>query len=349
MAQIVIIGIGAGVAAALLVASPLASLFSGASVGLAVLLGSIAPLPILIAAIGWSHWAGLIATGVGAAVLALALSGVLFLPFLIGVGLPAWWLSYLALLARPAAARPLPAQGQLTTPALPEAAAPADDHMEWYPVGRLVVWAALLATAVVTATLLNIGLDAETIRSGLRQSFEKVMRLQMQIPADAPLDVPGLSDPNRLLDVFAILFPTATAVFTTIVTLINLWLAARIVKISGRLRRPWPDLAAISFPPAVAALLAAAIAAGFLPNLIGLIAGVLSATLLTAYAALGFAVLHKITGGMLGRGFVLAGAYAAVGVLGWPVLVMTLLGLADTLLDVRGRVATRRRPSPPDT
>jgi len=339
MAQIVIIGIGAGLAAALLVAAPLASLLSGASLGLAVLLGSIAPLPILIAAIGWSHWAGLIAAGVGAAALALALSGVLFLPFLIGVGLPAWWLGYLSLLARPAPARS-------ATSALP-GAPPAADNMEWYPAGRLVIWTALLATAVVTATLLNIGLDAETIRAGLRQSLEKVLRLHMHIPAGAPLDVSGLSDPNRPLAVFAIMLPTATAVFTTIATLINLWLAARIVKISGRLKRPWPDLVAISFPPAVAALLAAAIAGGFLPNLVGLIAGVLAATLLTAYAALGFAVLHNITGGMMGRGFVLAAAYAAVGVLGWPVLVMTLLGLADTLIDVRGRVATRRRPSGP--
>ena len=344
MAQIVIIGIGAGIAAALLVASPLASLFSGAGLGLAVLLGSIAPLPIMIAAIGWSHWAGLIAAGVGAAALALAVSGVLFLPFLIGFGLPAWWLGYLSLLARPAPAH----SGAPPLPDAPSAAEPAD-NVEWYPVGRLVVWAAFLATAVVTATLLNIGLDAESIRNGLRRSLEQVLRLQMHLPADAPLDLPGVSEPRRLLDVFAIMFPTATAVFTTIITLINLWLAARVVKISGRLKRPWPDLAAISFPPAIAAVLAAAIAAGFLPNLIGLIAGVLSATLLTAYAALGFAVLHKITGGMLGRGFVLAAAYAAVGVLGWPVLVMTLLGLADTLLDVRGRVATRRRPSGPHT
>jgi hypothetical protein len=41
---------------------------------------------------------------------------------------------------------------------------------------------------------------------------------------------------------------------------------------------------------------------------------------------------------------VLAAVYTAVGILGWPVLVMTLLGVADTVLDVRGRVAARRQP-----
>src|SRR5262245_27522759 len=128
MAHIVIIGIGAGIAAALLVALPLAALFSGASLGLAVLLGLMAPLPILIAAIGWSHWAGLIAAATGGA-LALALSGILFLPFLIGVALPAWWLGYLALLGRPAPAQPSDVQAQPAVPRQADAPA-AGENME---------------------------------------------------------------------------------------------------------------------------------------------------------------------------------------------------------------------------
>jgi hypothetical protein len=323
MVQILIIGIAAGAAAALL----FASLMSGSSFSL--LLVSIAPLPILIAAMGWSHLAGLIAATVGATALAASLSGVLFVAFLVGVGLPAWWLAYLALLARPT-----------TQPT---------DGLEWYPVGRLVVWAALLATMIVTISLLNIGTDAESIRAGLRRIFEQIIRIQRGTPAGEPLDIPGLPDPKHLLEFLSLVFAPSAAVLATITNLVNVWLAARVVKVSGRLKRPWPDLAAISFPPAVTALLAGAIAGSFLPGLIGMIAGVLSATLLTAYAALGFAVLHKITGGISGRGFVLGAAYAAVGVLGWPVLAMTLLGLADTLLDVRGRVAARRGPSAPDT
>jgi hypothetical protein len=98
------------------------------------------------------------------------------------------------------------------------------------------------------------------------------------------------------------------------------------------------------FPPWATALLVAAVVASFLPGLAGLVGGILAATMLTAYAVLGFAVLHKITGGIFGRGFVLASVYTAVGILGWPALVMTLLGIADTVLDVRGRVAARRQP-----
>ena len=61
MMQIVLVGIGAGAAAALL----FASVASGSM--LATLLFYLAPLPILIAALGWSHWAALIAAAVAAA------------------------------------------------------------------------------------------------------------------------------------------------------------------------------------------------------------------------------------------------------------------------------------------
>ena len=322
MVQILLIGIVAGAAAALL----FASFISGSA--FALVLVSITPLPILIAAMGWSYVAGLVAAMVAATALAASLSGVLFMAFLVSVGLPACWLGYLALLARPA---------------------PQPNDVEWYPVGRLVVWAALIATTVVTISLLNSGFDAETIHAGFERVFEQFLRVQSGTPADAPLQLPTTTDPKRLIRLLAIVFPPLAAVLATISNLVNLWLAARIVKVSGRLKRPWPDLAAIAFPPLVPAALALAIAGSFLPGLIGIVAGVLAATLLTAYAILGFAVLHKITSGISGRGLVLAGAYATVGLLGWPVLVMVLLGLADTVIDLRGRVAARRSPPSPHT
>jgi hypothetical protein len=55
MMQVVLVGLGAGAAAALL----LASVVSGSIA--AIFLFYLAPLPILIAALGWSHIAGLIA------------------------------------------------------------------------------------------------------------------------------------------------------------------------------------------------------------------------------------------------------------------------------------------------
>jgi hypothetical protein len=319
MAQTVFVALGAGAATALL----FASLTSGSL--LSILLFCLAPLPILIAALGWNHWTGLCAAFLAAAALALALGSYVFVPFLVGTGLPAWWLGYLALLARPAE-RPTP------------------DGLDWYPVGRLVIWAALLGTLVVAAAIPNFGVDEASFRTTLKSAFERILRAQFRTPADAPLQIPGVSDVGRFLDLLVLAMPATAAVLATVTNMINLWLAGRIVKLSGRLRRPWPDIAAMQFPPLAPVLLAGAILLSFLPGLVGIIAGLLATCLLVAYAVLGFAVLHTITRDIGARAVVLGGAYAAVLVLVWPVLLMALLGLADAALDLRGRVARKRGP-----
>jgi hypothetical protein len=317
MAQISLIGIGAGVAAALL--------FASATMGglLSSVLFLLAPLPIMIVALGWSHWVGLVATAVAAAGLAAIFGTAFALFFLIGLGLPAWWLGYLALLARPVAAAP---------------------SLEWYPVGNLVLWAAVLGALVVVAAIPQFGTDEDTFRTALRNGFERAIRLQAGTPADAPLELPGISDPKRVIDVMVLVTPPFAALFATFTNLIDLWLAGRIVKTSGRLKRPWPDIMAMKFPPYAVALFALAVAGSFLAGLPGVMSGVLAATMLLAYTVLGFAVLHAISRNMASRGLVLTGAYALVIVFGWPMLVMTLLGLADSALDLRARAATKGGP-----
>src|SRR5712691_4207177 len=158
--RVALIGIGAGAAAALLFASVL----SGSL--LSIFLFYLAPLPVMIAALGWSHWAGLVAALAAALGLTVAFGTFFFFAFLIGIGLPAWWLGYLALLARP--------QGAAQT-------------LEWYPPGRLVVWAAVLGALVVVATILQFGGDAATVQATLRKAFERMLRMQLHIPSDQQL------------------------------------------------------------------------------------------------------------------------------------------------------------------
>jgi hypothetical protein len=317
MLQLFLIGVGAGAATALL----FASVASGAL--FSVLLFYLAPLPILIAALGWSHWAALIAAVVASASLTAVFGAFFFLAFLVGIGLPAWWLGYLALLARP-----------MTNGGTPGA-------LEWYPVGHLVIWAALLSAIIVIAAIFNFGTDEESFRASLRSMLERTFRFQER---GGTTPAPGAREPNRLIDLLTLALPPAAAVLTTVTSTVNLWLAARIVRVSGRLRRPWPALSAMRFPTYAPALTAAAAVGSFLPGLLGIAAGVLAAALLMAYAILGFAVLHAITRSITGRPFLLGGVYAAVIVFGWPVLLMTLLGLADSALDLRGRLARKRRP-----
>jgi len=317
MVQIILIGIAAGVASALV----FASIASGSA--LSIPLFYLAPLPILIAAMGWSHVSGLIAAGLAALGLGIAFGSMLFVVFLVGVGLPAWWLGYLALLARPVT------NG-------------APGHLEWYPIGRLVIWAALLGSLVVMAVMLRFGFDAESIQSGLRRALEILFQVRAGPDGNAPARTVEIGDFIAWLTVW---IPRIAAIPTILASLLNLWLAARVVNASGRLKRPWPDLSAITFPSWVPLLLAAVIAGTFAPGLVGLVCWVLTASLLTAYTLLGFAVLHAATRALSGRVFILGGTYLSVMLLGWPALAVAIIGLLDAALDIRGRIARRRANS----
>src|ERR1051326_5398299 len=197
MVQLFLIGLAGGSAAALL----FASVASGSA--LSVPLFYLASLPILIAAMGWSHWAALIAAVVAAASLAAVFGTFFFIAFMLGIGLPAWWLGYLALLARPAT---------VATP----------DGLEWYPVGHLVFWAAIIGAAIVIAGILTLGTDLESFRISFRSGLERMLKL----PARAPSD-PGAASPDssRLIDFLVAALPPAAAVLAAITNVVNLWLA----------------------------------------------------------------------------------------------------------------------------
>src|SRR5581483_980725 len=171
MAQLVLIGVGAGAAAALL----FAAVATGSIV--ATFLFYLAPLPILIAALGWSHWTALLAVVVAGGSLAAVLDLFFLAAFVAGVGLPAWWLGYLSMLARPAT------NG-------------AGTDLEWYPAGRLVLWAALIATLLVAIAIPMFGTDLASFQAGLRGAFERALRLQQ---GETPSLPPG-TELNHLLE-----------------------------------------------------------------------------------------------------------------------------------------------------
>jgi hypothetical protein len=322
MAQIILFGIGAGGVAALM----FAALATGSV--LSMLLFYLAPLPIMIAALGFSHIAGITAALTGSLALFSAFNTLFAMAFLVGIGIPAWWLGYLALLARPVATN-------------------GTEQLEWYPVGRLVFWTAVLGGGVVMMAIPQFGTDAESFRAALKAGFERVFRLQTATPAGQPLKLPGIADANLFFEFFAIIIPPAAAALTTLTLLINLWLAGRIVSLSGRLKRPWPDLHTLALPTYASALYALAIAGSFLPGLIGIVAGLFAASLTIAYAAHGLAVLHALVRPLSSRAIILTGIYAAIMLFGWPLTVIVVLGLADALLDLRGRAARSSKPPSP--
>lgn len=317
MLQFGFIGLGSGAASALL----FASVTSGTM--LSIPLAYLAPLPLMIAALGWSHWVALAGALVGGFAIWLFFGAFFSIGFLAGIGLPGWWLGYLAMLARPSG------NGSTTS-------------LEWYPPGRLVIWSAALAAALVILTIVSVGFGADEFREGLRTALREVFRLAAtEAGADAPAT---FRNPNRLIEILVVALPAAAAVMATITDTLNLWLAGRIVRFSGRLTRPWPVLPEMTFPPLTAAALGATIALTFIDGMVGIVAGVIAASLLMAYGVLGFAVVHSVTRGLTSRGFVLAGVYASVFIFTWPLAALSLIGLSETFFHFRGRAAVKRGP-----
>src|ERR1700688_5140618 len=95
MIATLLIAIQAGSASALM----FASIVSGALISL--LLFYLAPLPLMVAALGW----GPLSAALGGILAATGLGALFGLPyciaFVVTVALPAWWLGHLALLGRP--------------------------------------------------------------------------------------------------------------------------------------------------------------------------------------------------------------------------------------------------------
>ena len=158
MTMIVLIAIAAGCASALM----FASIISGALISLVLLYFT--PLPLMVAALGWGPLAATIG-GIGAATGLGAIFGLpISIPFVVMMALPAWWLGHLALLGRPVA-----------NAGSSEGATPAPPVMEWYPVGRILLWIAGFGTLSTMATLLTLGTDAATITETLRAALLRVL------------------------------------------------------------------------------------------------------------------------------------------------------------------------------
>jgi len=322
MIAIVLIAMAAGCASALM----FASIVSGALISL--LLFYLAPLPLMMAALGW----GPLSATIGGISAATGLGAIFGLPyciaFVLTVALPAWWLGHLALLGRPVANGVPSGNG----------ASPVAPDLEWYPVGRILIWITGFAALTTMAALLTLGTDAATITGALRRGLLRII---------------GQSDPatsaevEQRIDALVAIAPAAAALVAMLTLTLNLWLAAKITATSARFHRPWPDLKSAALPPMTLAALCVAIAFCFAGGLLAILGQIVTAALMMAYAFTGFAVLHTLTLASKNRAIWLCCTYALVMVIGWPILVMVALGLADAIFGFRQRYLQRRPPPIP--
>ncbi|QEN91061.1 DUF2232 domain-containing protein [Labrys sp. KNU-23] len=327
------IGLGAGLAAAILALAPV----SGSGFG--ILLSVLSALPITLVTLCWGYRAGLITAIAAMAVLALVASGLaaqspessplrLALQFGVSRALPAWGLAYLAVAGF----------GDSTTERAP------------LSLGTLAIVAAVLGMAGTFFGILALGSTPEQAIANLRSELMQAYRIMVGGSKDQPLPAKDGVDPEALLQIFSAILLPLMALSTTVSNLGGLWLSARIARISGRLPRPWPDVAAqLRLPTWSIGLLAVSCVLSLLPGTVGFAGQLLLAALLGAFLIQGFAAVHFLTRGGAVRPLILTLAYLLCLFLSWIALpLIIMLGLVETFLNLRGRFGDRSNtPSTP--
>jgi hypothetical protein len=313
------IAIAGGSASALMYAS----IISRVRVSLALVY--LAPLPLMVVAIGW----GPLNAAIGGIAAASGIAMLFGLPYAISyvivAALPAWWLGHLVMLGRPIANAAHTGNG----------AAPSAPALEWYPPGRLLLWIAGFGFLTTMTSLLAFG-DAAEVATTMRQGLLAALKARgVEVSADMDL----------VINVLVAVVPAFMVMGIMKMLTINLWLAAKITATSGRLNRSWPDIRSTTLPPMTMVALCVALAFCFTSGLLALVAQVAAGALLMAYALTGFAALHTLTLAIPSRAIWLGLTYVVMLVFIWPVLLMAILGLADAVFGFRERYQ-RRRPPP---
>lgn len=312
----------AGIGGALASAMMFYSAFRGGT-GLGIILLPLLPLPALIAGLGWGMGAAIVVVLTSAIVVAAIASPILAAAYALMLSLPALATAHLMSLAR------YDDDGALT---------------HWYPVGLIVMAVALYGAALPALLIAFDGGSWSVIAPALARTIK--------LTADKPWVSPewrNLSDEQiqGVADVFVQLMPALVAFYWTLFFCFNVYLAARVVKVSGKLVRPWPNLHWMTFPAGLALAPALALAGVWMGgNLRVLGTGALGA-LLVAFVLQGLSVVHAAAASRK-MSWLLSLTYTALIVLGTITTpLLALLGVGEALFHLRRRVIPVPAALPP--
>lgn len=315
MMRSLILGSLAGGASAVLV-------LTAASGPLGIMLGYLAPLPLFLA--GLTHGVSAVAIAGAVGTLISALNG------LLSGGI------YLVTFAAPAAL--VVRQALLARPADEAGSAPAEvsNGLEWYPVGRLVVWLTGWALGLFGLALL-LTADREGGMPGMLQPLLEQFLAAMPQNETAQQG----SDIAAVAKNLAMLMPAVFGFSWLVMMAINGTLAQGLARMLKQNRRPTPLYRALALPRWLAIALAVAIIAGLaLPGDAGFIGATVAAILAFPFFLQGLAVVHGLAAKAALPGLILAAFYAALVVAGALVgVLVVILGFIEEWAGFRRRFA----------
>ncbi|PPD42346.1 MAG: hypothetical protein CTY15_12255 [Methylocystis sp.] len=288
-----------------------------------LLFAHLAPLPLVIVALGFG-----VAHGATAAILATVILSVYPHP-VVGMG-------YALLVAGPAWLGAYAASG-------------APRGRRDFITANTSSWAALapgvlLATAVII-WLLVASYSFGSIDEALNPIRARAFLLLESMVKDKEL--PDSVNPTELSGQVARAVPALLAGYGVFIHVANLWLGGSIARASGLLTRKWPDIATdFRLPRAVAGVFLAGVALTFFPGPASACGLVLTTAMGMLLALQGLAVVHVLVRGSKSSAIVLAVLYFMLGLFGWPILPLAVLGGADTVFNYRDRKAAAAPDQP---
>ncbi|MEX3008201.1 DUF2232 domain-containing protein [Hoeflea sp. TYP-13] len=301
--QSLLVGLVAGLASALLV------LASGDWSALSVLLSACATLPVLIAGLGWSNFAGTVSVAAATALIAVTVSPLGAVMIAVTTLGPAAWIAHLSNLARPA-----------------EELGGPSGQMAWYPLSDIMLHLCGLVSLSLIILGIVIGYGEETVRPFV-DYFIEVMGEQN--PDFKPDDVSA----DEMAAFMTRVLPAAQAAMWVLILFAGWYLACGIVRVSGRAKRP-ADIIPTGLRMSRIAMLifGAGLALGFVGGPIGLIGSVISGAFAGGFILAGLAMLHHRTFGRPWRFLALWFTYAAIFILfPLPLIVFLFTGLFETV------------------
>lgn len=201
--------------------------------------------------------------------------------------------------------------------------------VEWYPPGLITAWLTGLGLVATAVTFVFFG-GPQGMQATLHEALAPA--LDRQLGEITP-------EVDELLSVIAFILPGIVATSWMVMTATNGTLAQGLLARFGASWRPSPDLAALGLPMWIPVLLAFAAGATLLGGTARFIGVNVLIVLAVPICLAGLAVLHTVARRFPRPAVTLVTFYLLAGFLGWPLLLIAVLGLLDSPLGLRRRFA----------
>lgn len=293
-----VIGLVAGVATALL------CLGVATGSGLSVTLYLLSAVPIMVAGLGWGLRASLIAVAVSSISVVFIANTQTAIFVLLTTSLPgaatAFWLT----LSRPAE----------------EVGGPAGE-LVWFPLSDVLLRLCLMIGTAFILIGAMVSYGPEMLDPIVDQIVERV---QLTDPEFAFTDAARA----ELVVTLSALIPVVQPLVWTMILVGNIYVAAKITRASGQLKRPQDDFPTQMYMPKLALVMfAGALLLSFLSGSIGFVGSALSGAFFAGFILSGFALFHAVSRGKPWRMPALIIVYGATFFMMLPAFILFLVGL----------------------